>query len=137
MHEVEADFLYRGQDHALLEHELLDDFKTNVIGNINLFNLFMPLILKGKQKKILYISSGHGDLDLINQVHIAISGPYAIGKAAANVAVAKLNAEYAKDGVMLMSISPGVVDTGIIDPSKRKSAMVVSPDFRSSVTSTE
>jgi NAD(P)-dependent dehydrogenase (short-subunit alcohol dehydrogenase family) len=101
-----------GQDHKVMEEEMAADFKTNTIGNINLFNVFMPLLLKGKEKKGLFISSGHGDLNLINDVHLDFAGPYAVGKAAMNVALAKMNAEYAKEGVMFMSISPGVVDTG-------------------------
>lgn len=60
------------------------------------------------------------DLDLISKYEIEISGPYAAGKAAMNAVVAKFHAEYAKDGVLFMSISPGVVDTGHFDPTKRK-----------------
>lgn len=49
-----------------------------------------------------------------------MTGPYTVDKAAMNVIVAKYAAEYGKDGVLFMSISPGVVDTGHLDPSKRK-----------------
>lgn len=99
------------------EHEkaLLDSFNVNVVGNIHLFNLYMPLILKGNAKKVITISTGMADLDLINKFNIAISAPYAISKAAMNVAAAKFNAQYAKDGVLFMSISPGLVDTGGFD----------------------
>lgn len=78
------------------------------------------MILKGKQKKVIAISSGHADLDLISKYDIEMSGPYAAGKAATNVVVAKFGAQYAKDGVLFMSISPGVVDTGNFNPAKRK-----------------
>ena len=77
----------------------------------------MPLILKGQQKKVIAISSGHADLDLISKYDIEATGPYAVAKAGLNVIVAKFGAEYAKDGVLFMSISPGVVDTGNLDPS--------------------
>jgi NAD(P)-dependent dehydrogenase (short-subunit alcohol dehydrogenase family) len=113
-----ANAILSGNDPVLLEEELVADFKTNVVGNVNLINLFMPLILKGQQKKVLFITSGHGSVELVNEVGIDIAGPYAIGKAAGNIAIAKLNAEYAKDGVLLMSISPGVVSTGNIDFSQ-------------------
>lgn len=95
-------------------------FKTNVVGNVHLFNLFMPLILKGQQKKVIFISSGHADLDFISKCEVEVSGPYAVGKAATNTVVAKFGAEYGNDGVLFMSISPGVVDTGHFDPTKRK-----------------
>ncbi|KAH8759775.1 short-chain dehydrogenase [Diaporthe sp. PMI_573] len=101
-----------------LEEEILTDCKTNVIGNIHLFSLFLPLLLKGEKKKVVFISSGLADLDLISKYEIEVTGPYSLAKAATNVAVAKFHAEYAKDGVLFMSISPGVVDTGYFDPSK-------------------
>ncbi|KAG6354612.1 hypothetical protein INS49_004630 [Diaporthe citri] len=106
-----------GEKPAALEKELLAGCKTNIIGNIHLFNLFLPLLLKGAQKKVVFISSGHADLDLISKYEIDITGPYALGKAATNVVVAKFHAEHAKNGVLFMSISPGVVDTGHFDPS--------------------
>lgn len=68
----------------------------------------------------MFISSGHADLDLISRHEVDVSGPYSLGKAAMNVVVAKFHAEYAKDGVLFMSISPGMVDTGHFDPSERK-----------------
>lgn len=37
---------------------------------------------------------------------------YSITKAGMNVAVAKFSAQYKKDGVLFLSISPGVVDVG-------------------------
>lgn len=105
-----------------MEEEFMAGCKTNVVGNVNLFNLFLPLILKGKQKKVAFISSGMADIELIRNLEIEMSAPYAVGKAAANAVVAKFSAEYAKDGVLFMSISPGVVDTGHFDPAKRKSS---------------
>ncbi|KAK4240130.1 hypothetical protein C8A03DRAFT_31787 [Achaetomium macrosporum] len=85
-------------------------FQTNVVGNIHLFNLFLPLVLKGKVKKVIAISSGHADLDMINDLEIDIGPLYAASKAALNVIVAKFNAQYKKDGVLFLSVSPGVVD---------------------------
>lgn len=85
-------------------------YQTNVTGNIHLFNLFMPLIMKGKVKKVITLTSGHGDLDFINSLGVDISPTYAASKAAMNVIVGKFNVQYKKDGVLFMSISPGVVD---------------------------
>jgi NAD(P)-dependent dehydrogenase (short-subunit alcohol dehydrogenase family) len=110
----------RGKDPVALEEELMAGCKTNVVGNVHLFNLFLPLVLKGQQKKIIAISSGNADLDLINNYEIEVNGPYSVGKAATNAVVAKFGAEYAKDGVLFMSICPGMVDTGHFDPAKCK-----------------
>ncbi|WYZ45024.1 hypothetical protein EsH8_VIII_000340 [Colletotrichum jinshuiense] len=95
-----------------LEEDLLKSFKINVVGVIHLFNLYLPLILKGDVKKVIAISSGMADTDLVNQYHIDVGAPYSISKGAMNVAVSKFNAQYAKDGVLFLGICPGIVDTG-------------------------
>ncbi|EXJ90068.1 hypothetical protein A1O3_03136 [Capronia epimyces CBS 606.96] len=100
------------KDPVALEKDLLDAYKTNIIGNVHLFNLFLPLILKGEKKKVIAISSGMADIELITKYDLEIGGPYAVSKAGANAVVAKYSAEYAKDGVLFISICPGVVDTG-------------------------
>lgn len=58
------------------------------------------------------------DIDLINQVDIAIAAPYSISKAAVNAAVAKYNALYKREGILFMAISPGFVDTGEVAPGE-------------------
>lgn len=83
--------------------------QTNVVGNIH---LFLPLVLKGKIKKVITISSGLADLDLTNECEVDIGALYAASKAAMNVIVAKFNAQYKKDGVLFLSISPGLVEVG-------------------------
>ncbi|KAH7083436.1 putative short chain dehydrogenase [Paraphoma chrysanthemicola] len=98
-----------------LEATTAELFHTNVTGNIHLFNLFVPLVLKSKTKKVIAISSGHADLDLINDIDIENSGLYAASKAALNVVVAKFSAQYKKDGVLFVSMSPGIVEVGHYD----------------------
>jgi NAD(P)-dependent dehydrogenase (short-subunit alcohol dehydrogenase family) len=87
-------------------------FQTNVTGNIHLFHLFIPQVLKGKAKKVITITTGLADLDLTNGVEIDIGSLYAASKAAMNVIVAKFNVQYKKDSVLFMGISPGVVEVG-------------------------
>ncbi|KAK2806219.1 hypothetical protein FQN50_005944 [Emmonsiellopsis sp. PD_5] len=87
-------------------------FQTNVVGNIHLFNLFLPLVMKGKVKKVIAITSGHASLDLINDFKIETNALYAASKAAMNVIVAKFNAQWGEDGVLFMSICPGAVEVG-------------------------
>ncbi|RYO97143.1 hypothetical protein DL765_011312 [Monosporascus sp. GIB2] len=95
-----------------LEDDMLKCFKVNVVANVHLFNLFMPLILGGRVKKVIAISSGIADLDPVRQFDIASSFGYAASKAAMNLAVAKFSAQYRKDGVLFMSICPGTVEAG-------------------------
>ncbi|KAL7908205.1 hypothetical protein GGI35DRAFT_469946 [Trichoderma velutinum] len=101
-----------GNSPTELEEDLLKSFKINVVSNIHLFNLYMPLILKGNVKKVISLSTGMADLDSMNKFELHVAPGYAISKAAMNVAIGKFHAQYKKDGVLFMSISPGVVDTG-------------------------
>ncbi|KAI0548182.1 putative short chain dehydrogenase [Xylaria curta] len=61
--------------------------QTNVVSNIHLFNLFLPMVTKGKAKKVISIFIGLADLDLTNNAAMDI-----------------------KDVVLFMSINPGVVE---------------------------
>ncbi|KAF2670229.1 NAD(P)-binding protein [Microthyrium microscopicum] len=101
-----------GKDSSKLEEDLKETLNANVVGNVHLFNLFTPLILKGKVKKVISISTGLADYELLSKFEIEGGAPYSISKAALNAAVAHFSAQYAKDGVLFISISPGVVETG-------------------------
>jgi NAD(P)-dependent dehydrogenase (short-subunit alcohol dehydrogenase family) len=71
----------------------------------------MPPIKNGTMKKAITISTGMVDPDLINSVEVDISVPYSVSKAALNVAVAKYNTRYKRDGILFIAISPGLVST--------------------------
>lgn len=107
------DGLYKlGQQPKKLEDELLESLKVNVIGQIHLINLFLPLILKGNAKKVIVLGTGHADDTLINKYELEMAAPYSISKAALNTTIAKYNAELGKEGVLFLSVSPGYVETG-------------------------
>jgi NAD(P)-dependent dehydrogenase (short-subunit alcohol dehydrogenase family) len=101
-------------------NELTEQFRsimdTNVLGNIHLINLFMPQILKGQAKKVTIISSGMADTEWVNEYEIETAPLYATSKAAVNMITAKFNALYKKDGVLFLSICPGLVDVGHFPP---------------------
>ncbi|KAM0287330.1 hypothetical protein ACHAO9_007734 [Fusarium lateritium] len=100
-----------GNEPQRLEEDMLESYMINTVGNVHLFNLAMPLILKGEAKKIIAISSGMADADLISQFSITDGPGYSMSKSALNVAIAKFDAEYRKQGVLFMAISPGLVAT--------------------------
>ena len=104
--------VYRGNNPKELEEDLLKSFNVNVVANVHLFNLYMPLILAGNAKKVIALSTGMANLDSINKYELHVAPGYSISKAAMNVAVGKFHAQYKKEGVLFMSISPGVVETG-------------------------
>ncbi|KAI0200563.1 NAD(P)-binding protein [Astrocystis sublimbata] len=102
-----------GKDPKKLEAEMLDTYKTNVIGNIHLFNVYMPLVLEGRAKKVIAISSGMADMELSREYKLVLGTPYTLSKVAMNAATVKFHAEYADQGVLFLNICPGVVDTGV------------------------
>jgi short-subunit dehydrogenase involved in D-alanine esterification of teichoic acids len=94
-----------------LEEDLFNTMRINVVANVNLFNLYLPAIRKGQLKKVVYISTGMVDVDLISRFSVAAGPIYAMTKAAGTVAVSKFHAQYGKEGILFMSISPGFVLT--------------------------
>ncbi|RFN42427.1 hypothetical protein FIE12Z_12822 [Fusarium flagelliforme] len=94
---------------ALLEQDLDDCWKTNVVGNVHLFNLYVPLLKAGRVKKVAVISTGLADPGLTRDHNIYEAMPYSISKAAANMLIAKYSAAYAKDGLVFLAICPGSV----------------------------
>lgn len=102
-----------GNDPKRLEEDLRAHFDVNVIGNVHLFNLFMPLILRGEKKKVFAISSGISDIDMVANLDLDIGAPYSISKAALNLTVAKFSAQYREQGVLFLAICPGSVNTSV------------------------
>jgi NAD(P)-dependent dehydrogenase (short-subunit alcohol dehydrogenase family) len=113
--------IHRAEKSDELDHAAEEAWTINVVGNIHLFNAFLPLVLKGKVKKVVAISSGHADLELINKYDLVNSPLYAASKAALNIIVAKYSAQYKKDGVLFLSLSPGVVEVGHFNSSTQLS----------------
>lgn len=105
-----------------LEEDLLTSFRVNVIGSINTINAFMPLVHKSSIKKVIAISSGMADPDLVLETTMDTGAPYAISKAGVNMVISKYNAAYKSAGVLFMAICPGWADTsgGTIEQGKSR-----------------
>ncbi len=85
---------------------------TNVLANMFLYDLFLPQILRGTAKKVIVISSGMGDAEFTKDYDIDWAPLYSTSKAAMNMINAKFSARYKKDGILFLSICPGMVDVG-------------------------
>lgn len=85
--------------------------RTAVYGGLWTTNAFLPLIEKGKAKKIIHISSGIADLNVIKTTGVSYAVPYSVAKAGMNVQVAKYAVELAPKRVSILALSPGWVDT--------------------------
>lgn len=118
-------WLPRADDPKRIDQDLNKMVKTNVTGNIHLYNLFLPLILKGQTKKVICITSGLAEVGMINSMGLQVSPLYTITKAAMNVVTAKFSVEYKKDGVLFIGICPGMVGgDDAMDPSQRTYLLV-------------
>jgi NAD(P)-dependent dehydrogenase (short-subunit alcohol dehydrogenase family) len=102
----------RGDSPEELTKTMRDLFEINVLGNIHFFNLFMPLILKGEVKKVITITSGYGDIEITKNFDLEAAPLYSVSKAAANMVIAKFSAQYKKDGILFLSVCPGVAEVG-------------------------
>ncbi|OSD00312.1 short-chain dehydrogenases/reductase [Trametes coccinea BRFM310] len=104
-------------DEELLEADLIDLFRVNVVGVVHTINAFLPLLRKGSAKKVISISTGVADNDLLLQTGFLIQAPYCISKAALNTAVAKYAAELRDEGFTFLALSPGLVNTAEKPPT--------------------
>ncbi|KAK5655540.1 hypothetical protein OQA88_5471 [Cercophora sp. LCS_1] len=95
-----------------LTKTMRDLFDINVIANIHLFHLYLPLILKGQAKKVVAITSGFADADFTRTYDVPPAALYSTSKAALNMIVAKFSAEYREQGVLFLSVAPGMVEVG-------------------------
>jgi NAD(P)-dependent dehydrogenase (short-subunit alcohol dehydrogenase family) len=98
-------------DIQVQENDFLESFKVNTLGLVNVVHAFLPLVRKGSVKKVVNLSTGVADIDLIHKTELAIGAPYAASKAAANVVVAKYAAALKEEGILFLSMSPGYVST--------------------------
>jgi NAD(P)-dependent dehydrogenase (short-subunit alcohol dehydrogenase family) len=62
------------------------------------------------------LESAIGDLDYTHATGLSIMSPYCISKAALNMVVAKYAAQYKEEGIIFVTVCPGLVDTGPIAP---------------------
>jgi NAD(P)-dependent dehydrogenase (short-subunit alcohol dehydrogenase family) len=93
------------------EDDFLESFKVNTLGLVNVVHAFLPLVKKGTVKKVVNLSTGVADLELLHATDHDFGAPYAASKAAANVVVAKYGSALKGEGILFLSVSPGYVST--------------------------
>nr|OQO24099.1 hypothetical protein B0A51_05942 [Rachicladosporium sp. CCFEE 5018] len=94
-----------------LHQELTETIKANVIGPMLTINAFLPLIRKGAEKKLIYITTGAADVDMTRVSRLTGQIGYSASKAAGNMVMAKYAGELAESGIKTLSIAPGWVET--------------------------
>ncbi|CDO68552.1 hypothetical protein BN946_scf184998.g49 [Trametes cinnabarina] len=104
----------------LLEEDLLEAFRINVVGVVHTINVFLPLLRKGAAKKVISLSTGIADNDTTLKAGFTIQAPYCISKAGLNNAVAKYAAELRDEGFTFLALSPGLVDVAEKPPTPQE-----------------
>ena len=102
---------------SLLRDEMKQNLDVNVIGVMFAINAFLLLIRKSSIKKITVLSTGMADFDLVANAGISFTVAYGAIKAALNMVVLKYSIELKSEGIILLLLSPGVVNTRL-DPRK-------------------
>lgn len=104
-----------------LQQDYSEEFKVDVLGVAYSTNAFLPLIRKGETKKVITLATGLADLEMANKYSLTNAPAYSIAKAAQNMLVGKYNAQLGKtEGILFLSLSPGMVDTGNTDISSEE-----------------
>jgi NAD(P)-dependent dehydrogenase (short-subunit alcohol dehydrogenase family) len=96
---------------STLVDELKGNFELNAVSGVITTNAFLPLLRKGKAKKIIFISSAVGDIQFTRTTGFAGTAAYGVGKAALNYIAQKYAAELTDEGFVVLALSPGFVDT--------------------------
>ena len=73
--------------------------KSNLLSNVYLVNTFLDLIRKGKEKKIVFVSSPSGDLEFTRITGIPFVVGYSIAKAGMNMVMTKFATELAPEDI--------------------------------------
>ncbi|KAG0648368.1 putative oxidoreductase [Hyphodiscus hymeniophilus] len=107
----------------LLRDDMLESLEVNVLGPMYSINAFLPLLRKSSIKKIIVISTGMADPDPVVPSGAAFGVPYASIKAALNMVVAKYAAELQPEGITVLALSPGLVNTAEKAPTPEGMAM--------------
>jgi NAD(P)-dependent dehydrogenase (short-subunit alcohol dehydrogenase family) len=94
---------------TLLHEQAHRSLDINVLGIVYTINEFLPLILRGAIKKIIVITSGAADPELARVLPMNVV--YSAMKAALNMIVAKYASPLKSEGVIVLALSPGIVNT--------------------------
>ncbi|OSX66914.1 hypothetical protein POSPLADRAFT_1129030 [Postia placenta MAD-698-R-SB12] len=98
------------EDEDASDAEFLESFKINVLGFVHSVNTFLPLLRKGSAKKIVLIGSQGGERDFVWEARMPNMTAYSTTKAAAHMVMAKYAVLLEKEGFVVTSLCPGIVD---------------------------
>ena len=101
------------QVNELQWQDIVRSLEVNVGGPLMTAKVLYPLLQKGKEKKIINISSQMGSIQLTD----GGMTPYRVSKAALNMLTRNQAIEYKGDGIAVVSLHPGWVRTDMGGPA--------------------
>ncbi|KAH8922927.1 NAD(P)-binding protein [Atractiella rhizophila] len=121
-----------------------ENWDVNVVGvNVTIFAL-LPLLKRSADPKVISISTGFADLDVVHKARLPVALPYSSTKAALNMSIAKWSYVYPE--IKFLSVCPGYVNTLNRPPTEEdigKHAYMMSqfrkinPEFKGAITPAE
>ncbi|TDZ74499.1 putative oxidoreductase [Colletotrichum sidae] len=90
---------------------LQESFEVNVFGVHRVTQAFLPVLEKGKLKKVANISTTFGSITLASHLHALPTPAYKISKAAMNALTVQYALDHGKDGFSFMALCPGWMKT--------------------------
>ena len=109
-------------------HRLARQFKVNALGVVHGVSAFLPLLRARPTKKIIVIGAAGADLKCIRSGGMADLVAYSMTKAAAHVAATKWALHLKDEGFVVITLSPGMVDTTETNVSGESRIPCASPD---------
>lgn len=85
-------------------------YKTNALGVIHSIQAFLPILRAGNMKRIIVISSASVDPKFIRGASLTYMPAYAMTKAAALIVTTNYALKLAREGFIVISLSPGLAD---------------------------
>ncbi|KAF2491428.1 NAD(P)-binding protein [Lophium mytilinum] len=106
----------------LLQEEMRRNVDVNLTGPMFAINAFLPLVRKSSIKKIIVLSTGLADPVGTKEGGLASAVAYSSIKAALNMVVVKYALELKEEGIVVLALSPGVINTRLDTPSEEEMA---------------
>ncbi|PCH37030.1 NAD(P)-binding protein [Wolfiporia cocos MD-104 SS10] len=94
-----------------LDADFIEAFKVNVLGAVHAINSFLPLLRQGATKKIVVMSMGGAERDVVWRTRLAGMCAYGVSKAGTNMVATKYSVQLEREGFTVVTVSPGMVDT--------------------------
>ena len=115
------------QSFGELDYELFQKvMAVNTFGPLKIAEIFAENVAISDQKKIVSITSGLGSMAIMGNSERFFF--YRMSKSALNMGVLALNASLKSKGIIAALISPGMVDTQLLDESGYRGNNKVSPE---------